>query len=94
MAAAAGEPAAGLRLCQVGNGTVHKPRFRRLQRSVYTRHRLQQGPAVGMARCGEEAVAVSLFDDLAHIHHGNLVTHMLHDTKIVADEQIGQANCA
>ena len=43
-----------------------------------------------MTRCGEEAVAVSLFDNLAHIHHGDFVTHMLHNAKIMADEEIGQ----
>ena len=44
-----------------------------------------------MARRGKETLPVRIFHELAHIHDSDVVTHMLNDPEIMADEQIGQA---
>ena len=44
-----------------------------------------------MARRGKETLLVRIFHELAHIHDSNVITHMLNDPEIMADEKIGQA---
>src|SRR3954447_25773982 len=40
-----------------------------------------------MLRCGEYLLPWRHLDDLAEIHHGNAVRHVLDDREIVADEE-------
>jgi hypothetical protein len=51
------------------------------------RHRRQQGLRVRVSGRSEDAALRCQFDDLAEIHHGDAVRHLLHDRKVVADEQ-------
>src|SRR5579872_1264464 len=54
------------------------------------RNGVEQGLRVGEARRFEETVARRHLDELAEIHDGDTVGEMVHDGKIVADEEIGE----
>src|SRR3954447_10762660 len=51
------------------------------------RHGRQQRPGVGMLWRGEDLLPWRHLDDLAEIHDGNTVRHVLDDSQIVADEE-------
>ena len=54
------------------------------------RGRGQKGPGVGMPRVVVEGGGRGLFDDLAQIHHGHPVAHLLDQPQVVGDQQVGQ----
>ena len=74
---AAGKAAFGLRQCQVGYFTINQLAARWLRPDINGRHRIQQCLAVGMTRRRKKALAASIFHELAHIHHRDVITHML-----------------
>ena len=51
----------------------------------------QQRLGVGVLRIVEQALAVRMFDDLAHIHNSDGIAHVLNDTEIVRNEKECQA---
>src|ERR1700722_9225898 len=55
------------------------------------RHRYgrEQRLGVGMPRRGEDLLPGRQLDDLAEIHHGDTVRHVLDDREIMADEEEG-----
>ena len=53
-----------------------------------------KGPGIGMARRDEDIRRGRLFDDLAEIHHRDLVAELLDHAEVVGDENIGQAALA
>src|ERR1700733_3476560 len=55
---------------------------------IRLRHRSQQPPCVLVLWPAEHLVGLTLFDDDAAEHHGDLVGEMLHHRKIVRDKQI------
>src|SRR5215213_6678616 len=58
------------------------------------RHGRQQRLGVRMPRRGEDLLPWRHLDDLAEIHHGNAVRHMLDDCEVVADEEQREAKLA
>src|SRR5258708_39292447 len=48
-------------------------------------HALEQGPRIGMARLGEQAVGFGDLDQAAEIHHSDLARDVLDHGEIVAD---------
>jgi len=43
-----------------------------------------------VARRGVETIAVTDFNDLAEIHHGDAVAQVMNHRKIMRDEEVGQ----
>ena len=86
---AAGKAASGLRHCQVRYLAINKLATRWLYTDFDGWHRIQQGLAIGVARCRKKALTVRIFHELTHIHDRDVITHMLHNAQIMADEQIG-----
>ena len=91
MRATACKPASSLRLCQVRDRPVNKLASGCPRSHLDGWDGIQQCLAIGMARRGKETLPVRIFHELAHIHDSDVVTHMLNDPEIMADEQIGQA---
>ena len=91
MRATACKTASGLRLCQIRDRSVNKLATGCLRTYLNGWHGIQQCLAIGMARRGKETLPVRIFHELAHIHDSDIVSHMLNDPQIMADEQIGEA---
>ena len=62
-----------------------------LAREVDLRDRLEEGLGVGMARIAVELLRRCDLDNLAEIHYGDAVAHVLHDAEVVGDKEIGKA---
>lgn len=60
-------------------------------RRVESWNGLEQDLSVGMEWPPEKIFAIGHLNDLSQIHHGDPVADMLHDTKVVGDEEIGEA---
>src|SRR5918999_1565106 len=54
-------------------------------RHVEARHGMQQRLEIGMLRIAEDVVQVTRFDDLAAIHHDDVVGDVGHNAEIVGD---------
>src|ERR1700726_178101 len=61
----------------------------RVAGGAWLRHRYgrEQRLGVGMPRRGEDLLPGRQLDDLAEIHHGDTVRHVLDDREIMADEE-------
>ena len=66
----------------------------RLDVGIGHRHRRHQRLGVGMGRRGVDLVLAGHLDDLAEIHHGDVVADVPHDAEIVGDEDVGEAELA
>ena len=51
----------------------------------------EQRLGVGMQRLAGERARLAAFDDLAEIHHHDLVAHVRHGGEVVGDEEVGEA---
>ena len=54
-------------------------------------HGGEERERVGMERLGVEPRGGRLFNDPPEVHHGHVVRHILHDRKIVRDEEVGES---
>src|SRR6185312_13467427 len=61
---------------------------------IRRQHRLQQRARIGMRLRCEQAGAAALFDDAAEIHDRDAIGEMLHDSEIMADEEVSDAELA
>ena len=57
----------------------------------HARHGLEQRARVGMGAVREQMLGASLLDDAAEIHHRDLVAEIFDDGKIMADQDVTQA---
>ena len=58
---------------------------------VHRRHSGQQRSGVRMQRVVEQALPIRVLNDFTHVHDRHGVTHVLHNAKVVTDEQVGEA---
>ena len=65
-----------------------------LPRRVGDRRRGQQRLRVGVRRAREDPLAGALLDELAEVHHRDVVGEVLHRGQVVGDEQAGEAHVA
>ena len=95
--AAGVEPAPGRRVDGPGRSSPSSTRLpgRAAVARVGDRGRGQQGLGVGMrAGAANTALAGTLFDELAEVHHGDVVGEVLHRRQVVGDEQAGETHVA
>src|SRR5215472_15257915 len=73
---------------------VPEANIRHVERRIRGQHTGEERAGIRMARRSEERLARILFDETPEVHHRDFAGDVLYYRKIVADEQIRQAEIA
>ena len=84
------EPTALWRVCRTWHITIKRNAIRTVLLK-YLRRCGKQSPGIRMLRVCKQRFGSRHFHDLSQVHHNYSVADMLHNAKIMADEQIGEA---
>jgi hypothetical protein len=73
-----------------GVGFLLHEDFLSLLSGFQLRNGMEQDLGVGMQRPTEEILTIGHLHHLSHIHHGNAITDMFDDSKVMGDEKISE----